>query len=61
MKFQLKKKGSTAIWDFETGKLESILKGDNSDITCIEFLDPYSAIMTATSNGSCFIWGSKVC
>jgi WD40 repeat protein len=52
--------GIIALWDFETGKLEGILKADDSEVTQIEFLDPYPAIATTTSNGSVYIWGSRL-
>ncbi|EGR34916.1 hypothetical protein IMG5_000130 [Ichthyophthirius multifiliis] len=53
--------GIIALWEFETGKLESILKADDIEITCLEFLDPYPAIAAASLNGAVYIWGTKNC
>ncbi|EGR31709.1 hypothetical protein IMG5_103530, partial [Ichthyophthirius multifiliis] len=53
--------GTIALWDFENGKLENILKGDQSEILLIEFLDSYPCIMSSSISGFVYIWGSKNC
>ncbi|EAR91938.2 WD domain, G-beta repeat protein (macronuclear) [Tetrahymena thermophila SB210] len=52
--------GIVALWDFETGKLEGILKADESEVIQIEFLDPYPVILTTNSAGVAYLWGSRL-
>lgn len=37
-----------AIWDFETGKLESLLEADECEITALSFCDPYPILISAS-------------
>ncbi|EGR28930.1 hypothetical protein IMG5_166500 [Ichthyophthirius multifiliis] len=52
--------GYIAIWEFETGKLESILVArEKGDITTMSFGEPYPILITGGTSGVLNIWGIK--
>jgi WD40 repeat protein len=40
--------GMIALWDFETGKLESVLVADECEILALEFCDPYPVLVSSS-------------
>lgn len=53
--------GEIAVYDFETSKVEGILEGHSGDITAIEFMSPYPALISASMDYTIAIWGVKPC
>ena len=53
--------GEIAVYDFETSKVEGILIGHTGDITAIEFMSPYPALISASMDYTICIWGVKPC
>mmetsp|Transcript_41306 Transcript_41306/g.36654 ORF Transcript_41306/g.36654 Transcript_41306/m.36654 type:complete len:270 (-) Transcript_41306:1051-1860(-) len=48
--------GMIAIWDFESGKLESICLSHNADITHLKFADYFPILISASSDGTMCVW-----
>jgi WD40 repeat protein len=53
--------GEVAVWDFETSKPEGLCIAHTGDITGIEFLTPYPAMITSSMDSSVCIWGVRPC
>jgi hypothetical protein len=53
--------GEIALYDFETSKVEGLLLGHTGDITAIEFMDPYPALISASMDYTIAIWGVRPC
>lgn len=53
--------GEIALYDFETSKVEGLLIGHEGDITAIEFMDPYPALISASMDYTIAIWGVRPC
>jgi WD40 repeat protein len=51
--------GEIALYDFETSKIEGLLIGHTGDITALEFMSPYPALITASMDFTVCIWGIK--
>lgn len=63
-KFSLIATGSTngriAIWEFESGKLESILVArEKGEICCLAFGEPYPVLLSAGAGAVINVWGIK--
>lgn len=53
--------GEIALHDFETSKVEGLLLGHTGDITAMEFMDPYPALISASMDFTVAIWGVRPC
>ena len=51
--------GEIALYDFEMSKIEALLLGHSGDITAMEFLSPYPALITASMDATVCIWGVR--
>ena len=50
-----------SIWDIELAKLDEVCYGHTSEITAMEFLDPYPVLVSASNDGSVILWGVRPC
>ena len=50
-----------AVWDFDSGRLESTCLGHNSDITAMKFCKEYPLLVSASSDSSVCVWGVRPC
>jgi len=53
--------GMISIFDFESGKLESICLGHTADITCLKFADPFPILVSASADGTICLWPVRPC
>ena len=52
--------GEVAVWDYELSQLLGICLGtDLSEITAIEFLEPYPVMVTASIDGKVCLWAVR--
>ena len=51
--------GFIAIWDLESGKMETLLLGHKSDVNALEFADPFPLLISASNEGIICIWGVR--
>jgi len=51
--------GVIKVWDYEFVRLEASLYGHSSAITCIFFLEPYPAFLSADASGNVFLWATR--
>lgn len=51
--------GIIAVWDLETGKLETLLLGHKNDINALEFAHPYPLLISGSNEGVICIWGVR--
>jgi len=51
--------GIIAVWDLETGKLETLLLGHKNDINALEFADPFPLLISGSNEGMICIWGVR--
>ena len=51
--------GSSAIWDFDAGKLETTLFGHEGEVTHLEFIEGYPLLMSSSADGTICLWGTK--
>ena len=63
--------GIIALWDFDTGKLETSLLGHEGEITSLVFIESHSAnastdqkdayplLLSSSSDGTIYMWGLR--
>jgi WD40 repeat protein len=51
--------GMIAIWDFESGKIESICLGHHADITALKFIDEYPLLISGSADGTLCLWAVR--
>jgi len=51
--------GIIAIWDLETGKMETLLLGHKNDINALEFADPFPLLISGSNEGIICVWGVR--
>ena len=51
--------GIIAVWDLESGKLETLLLGHKNDINALEFADPFPLLISGSNEGIICIWGVR--
>lgn len=53
--------GLIAVWDLDLVKLEQVCLGHTSEITAIQFAEPFPIMISSSSDGSICIWGVRPC
>ncbi|GMH60714.1 hypothetical protein TL16_g03109 [Triparma laevis f. inornata] len=47
------------VWDYEFCRMEASLNEHNSPITCVQFLDPFPALMSCDAGGNVILWAVR--
>lgn len=51
--------GIIAVWDLETGKMETLLLGHHNDINALEFAHPFPLLFSGSNEGIICVWGVR--
>ena len=51
--------GIIAVWDYEMSRVEGMCLGHTREITCLQFLDPYSVLLSTAQDGTMYLWGVR--
>ena len=49
--------GHILVWNYQLGLLEGLCKGHSQDVTHLEFLEPYPALLSTDILGNVCVWG----
>ena len=53
--------GVVAVWDFDSGRLESTCVGHNADITSVKFCKEYPLLVSSSADSTICLWGVRPC